>query len=92
MNEAVQGRMKTKFGICYVMAKESLSFHKYPALHELEERHGLDLGFVYNTIISAHTFTHYIAESQGQSFLKSFSSSNLNTFLMDGSSDEAGAQ
>ena len=33
MDEAVQGRMKKKFDICYVMAKESLGFRKYPALH-----------------------------------------------------------
>ena len=41
--------MKRKFDICYVIAKENLSFHKYPVLHELEEHHGVDLGFAYNT-------------------------------------------
>ena len=41
--------MKRKFDICYVMAKENLTFCKYPALHELEECHGVDLGFVYKT-------------------------------------------
>ena len=45
MDEAVQGCMKRKFDICYVMARESLMFRKYPALHELEERHGVDLVF-----------------------------------------------
>ena len=87
MDEAVQGRMKKKFDICYVMAKESLGFRKYPALHELEERHGVDLGFAYKTDVSAQTFTHYIAESQRQSFLESFSTMNFYSFLMDGSTD-----
>ena len=63
MDSAVQARMKIKFDICYVMSKESLSFHKYPALHELEEHHGVDLGFAYKTEVSAQTFTHYITES-----------------------------
>ena len=80
MDEAVQGRMKRKFDICYVMAKESLGFRKYPALHELEERHGVDLSFAYKTDVSAQTFTHYIAESQRQSFLESFSILNFYSF------------
>jgi len=87
IDEAVQRRMKRKFDICYVMTKESLGFRKYPALRELEERHGVDLGFAYKTDVSAQTFTHYIAESQRQSFLESFSISNFYSFLMDGSTD-----
>ena len=87
MDEAVQGHMKKKFDICYVMAKEGLSFRKYTALHELEERHGVDLGFAYKTDVSAQNFIHYIAESQRQSFLEGFSNSNFYSFLMDGSTD-----
>ena len=45
MDYAVLGHMKKKFDICCVMAKESLGFRKYPALHELKECHGVDLGF-----------------------------------------------
>ena len=33
-----------KFDVCFMMAKESLPFIKYPALLELESRHGVDLG------------------------------------------------
>ena len=87
MDEAVQRRMKTKFDICFVMAKKSLGFRKYPALHDLEERHGVDLGFAYKTDVSAQTFTHYIAEAQRQSFLDKLSTSNFYSFLMDGSTD-----
>lgn len=64
MNKVVQRPMKRKFGNCYVMAKENLSFHKYPALHQLEECHGVHLGFENKTVISAQTFTHYIPERQ----------------------------
>ena len=72
MHKMVQECMKRKFDICYIMAKENLGFRKYPALHELEERHGVDLGFAYKTDVSAQTFTYYIAESQRQTFLFSF--------------------
>ena len=47
-----------------VLAKEGVAFHKYPALHVLEERHGVDLCFSYKTKDSARKLTHYIAENQ----------------------------
>ena len=37
-------RMKRKFDICFVMAKEGIAFSKYPALYDLESRHEVDLG------------------------------------------------
>ena len=69
MDETVKARMKKKFDICFVMAKEGVAFRKYPSFHALEERHGVDLGFAYKTDESAKTFTHFIAESQRQCFL-----------------------
>lgn len=50
-------------------------------------KYGVDLGFAYKTEVSAKTFTRYIAESQRQNFLQSFSSLNFYSFLMDGSTD-----
>ena len=87
MDEAVKKRMKKKFDICYLLAKEGIAFHKYPALHDLEARHGVDLGFAYKTKDSAKTFTHYIAKSQRQAFLHTFSTAHFYSFLMDGSTD-----
>ena len=77
MEATAEGRVRRKFDICYVLAKEGLAFHKYPVLHALEERHGVDLGFSYKTKDSAKRFTHYIAESQRQSFLVRFPSAEL---------------
>ena len=57
--------------LCFVMAKESLPFAKYPSLLELEARHGTDLGFEYSTPDSAKAFTSYIAQAQRKAFLKS---------------------
>ena len=56
-------------------------------LHELEERHGVDLGQSYKTKDSAKNFTHYIAESQRQQFICSLSEAQYFSFLMDGSTD-----
>lgn len=40
-----------------------MAFRKYPALHELEICHGVELGPAYKTKDSAKNFVHYIAEA-----------------------------
>ena len=87
MDEASQVRMERTFDICYVLAKENMAFKKYPAIYELEERHGVNLGHAYKTKDSAKTFTHYIAESQRNDCSSSLSTSRFYSFLMDGSTD-----
>lgn len=88
MDETTQKRMERKFDICYVMAKESMAFKKYPSLYSLELRHGVNLGQAYKTKDSAKYFTHYIAESQRQNFISFLSAtSRFYSFLMDGSTD-----
>ena len=87
MDKALEGKMSKKFDICYVLAKENLAFRKYPAIHELETRHGVDLGQTYATKDSAKTFTHFIAESQRSAFIQSLSSAHFYSFLMDGTTD-----
>ena len=89
MDDETRERMARKFDVCYMMAKESLPFTKYPALLELESRHGVDLGPAYRMPDSAKSFTSYIAKSQRQTFLNTLSSSGLRflSFLMDGTTD-----
>ena len=90
MDTTVRERVKKKFDISYVLAKESMPFTKYQALHQLEQRHGVDLGEAYKTRESACSFVHYIAESQRQQFHhKLLSQCNFYSFLMDGSTDKA---
>ena len=88
IDERTRKRMNKMFDLCYVMAREGLPFTKYPPLLELENRHGIDIGPAYKTDVSAKSFTHYIAESQRQSFL-SYMSNHLHffSFLMDGTTD-----
>lgn len=89
MDDETRSRMAKKFDVCYTMAKESIPFTKYPALLEMESRHGVDIGHAYRTPDSAKAFTSYIARSQRQAFLNTLSSSGSRffSFLMDGTTD-----
>jgi len=90
LDETTKQRMRKKFDVCYVMAKESLPFTKYPALVELENRPGVNLGQLYRTADSNKAFTLYIAESLRQGFLDKLSSSTglkFFSFLIDGTAD-----
>ena len=89
LDEVALGRLKLKFNICYMMAKQSLPFAKYPPLLELQAHHGADLRSSYNTADSAKIFTTYIAKSLRQSFLNTISASNISffSFLADGTTD-----
>ena len=80
-------KMKRKFEISYVLAREGVAFLKYPAFHALAESQGVDIGSSYRSPECAKTFTHFIAESQRQSFLHSLSTTKFFSFLMGGSAD-----
>ena len=47
MDNATKERIKRKFDISFVLAKENLAFTKYPLIYKLEQRHGVDLGQAY---------------------------------------------
>lgn len=87
MEKPLKEKMCKKFDICYVLAKENLAFRKYPAIHELESRHDVDLGMSYTTKDSAKSFSYYIAQAQRNNFIKILSSSHFYSFLMDGTTD-----
>ena len=87
LDSDTRARMERKFDVCFVMAKQSIPFAKYPALLELEQRHEVDTGHAYNTADSARLFTGFIAKSQRQGFLNSLSSESFFSLLMDGSTD-----
>ena len=87
LDSGTRARMETKFDLCFVMAKHSIPFAKYPALLELEQRHKVDIGHAYNTVDSARLFTSCTAKSQRQGFLNSLPSGGFFSLLMDGSTD-----
>ena len=83
IDEKTTERMK-KF-MCHGMAaKECLSFTKYPSLHELEMRHGVDLGPAYKTDVSAKSFTHYIADSVSEVVQFDVKLSALFSYILNG--------
>ena len=61
LEESERERMWRKFDICYMMVKEGVAFEKYVVLHELEVRHGVDLGFAYrvSSLLQCIAFTDY---------------------------------
>ena len=87
MDTATRERMKRKFDICYVMAKEGMAFSKYTALYDLERRHDVDLGVAYRNDVSAKSFTGFIAQSQRDCFVRSLANLHFFSFLMDGTTD-----
>ena len=89
MDDKTRSRMRRKFDLCFVMAKESLPFAKYQSLLELEARHSVDLGFEHSTPDSAKAFTSYIAQAQREVFLKSLAIRKcfFYSIMMDGSTD-----
>ena len=66
MDRETRARMGQKFEQCFVMAKESIPFAKYPALLQLEEHHRVDLDSAYRMPDSVKSFTSFIAVSQRQ--------------------------
>ena len=88
LDESERKRMRQKFDVCYMMAKEGIAFEKFPALYDLEVRHNVDLGCAYRSAPSAKLFTHYIAEAQRQRFMEVLSTDAMFcSFMMDGSTD-----
>ena len=51
MGRETRAQMGQMFKLCFVMGKESIPFTKYPdpALLQLEEHHGVDVGSAYRT-------------------------------------------
>ena len=82
MDDGEMERMKRKFQICYMMAREGLPFQKYAPLHNLQEFHGVDLGDSYKTNDNAQIFTHYIARSQRQLFQNIFAERHFISFIL----------
>ena len=82
MDPDARERVKKKIDTSYVLAKEHRFFLEYAAIHELEERYGVDLGSTYKNRDSAHNFIHYIAESQRQQLRGKLSSCHFFSMLM----------
>ena len=72
-DDGATGRLKCKFDVAYLIAKQNLSFSKMTPLCELEERHGVDLGEGYKNSKSCAVFTDYIAKDLQRNLVASLS-------------------
>ena len=82
MDSTSQERLKKKFDVCYLLPKENMAFVKYPAILELEERLGIDIGF------ARFCKNIYLLNSRkSTSVICQFFS-----FLMDGSTDTSNTE
>ena len=88
MDPAVREQVKKRFDISFILVNEHIPFMKYPTVHEMEERHGVDLGSTYKNRDYAHNFVHYIAESQRQQLHSNLALCHFYSILMDGSMDK----
>ena len=78
MAPAVKEQIRKKFEISFMLAKEHIPFSKYSVIHELEEKHGVDLGSTYKNRDAPRNFLHY----------HMLSSEHFYSILMDGSTDK----
>ena len=80
-------KVKRKFDIAYLTAKENLAFSKMKPLCELEERHGVDLGQGYKNDLACATFVDYIAKEQQEILVRAPTSAKFFSLQADGSMD-----
>ncbi len=72
-----------------MIAKEVIPFTKYPAIMELEKRHGVSLGSAYTTEHKCREFTVLIGECTRDKVLDSVRQSHYLAVLIDGSTDSS---
>ena len=72
-----------------MLAKEEIPFTKYPAVLELEKRHGVSLGTAYATGHKCRDFTVLIGESMRDNVLASVRKAQYLAVLKEGSTDSS---
>ena len=80
-------RVSKLFEIAYFIAAEEIPFAKFPALIQLEKRHGVSLGSTYCTANKCSEFTLTIGEAMRDGVVEAMKKSPFLTALIDGSTD-----
>ena len=71
LDDTATARIKRKFDIAYLIAKENMAFAKMGPLCALDERRGVDLGQGYKTKLACASFVDYIAQEQQKTYSSS---------------------
>ena len=79
--------LRVKFDIAYFISTQKLAFTNYPALCQLEEKHGVAVGSAYRNQNAGKSFCHFIAESKRECLTQKLAKAQFFSILMDGSTD-----
>ena len=82
-------RLSKLFEVAYFVAKQEIAFAKFPAILELERRHGVTVGNTYATEPKCREFAMIIGESFKENVIDKMKSSPYFALLMDGSTDSS---
>ena len=87
MDAMTENRIKKKFDVAYLMAKEGIAFNKMKALCKLQERHGVDLGETYKNDQACAIFVDFIAQDLQERLGDALHKAKFFSIQMDGSTD-----
>ena len=92
MDSSSEQRMKRKFDIAYVIAKQNMAYSKMQPICELEERHGVDLGQGYKNNQACSTFIEYIALERRKILAAALSHAKFFSIQADGTTDSGNTE
>jgi hypothetical protein len=85
--ESDRKMLRVKFDIAHFVATHKLAFTNYPALCQLEAKHGVNVGTAYRNPNAGKTFCHFIAESRREQLVEKLTKAKCFSLLIDGSMD-----
>ena len=77
------------FEVAYMISREEMPFTKFPAILELDKRHGVCLGQTYHTEHKCQEFASIIGETMSDDLVEALGSCRDMSALMDGSTDSS---
>ena len=82
-------RVSRLFEVAYMISREEMPFTKFPAIVELDKRHGVCLGQTYHTEHRCQEFTSIIGETMSDDLVEALRGCRYMSVLMDGSTDSS---
>ena len=85
-------RVSRLFDMAYMISREEMPFTKFPAIVELDKRHGVCLGQTYHTEHKCQEFASIIGETMSDDVVEALRSCRYMSVLIDGSTDSSVAE
>lgn len=77
LSEDTKSTLRVKFDIAHFVATQKLAFTNYPALCQLETKHGVNVGTAYTNESAGKMFCHFIAESRRECLVEHLRNANF---------------